>query len=106
MKGKANHFEIHVAKPDETVPFYRELLQYFEWNVLDEWPGGLGISDGGVSLWLMTTPAEHANNAFDRDATGLSHFGIHLGSREGVDTFVEERSLIRQEPDLNPIQKP
>jgi catechol 2,3-dioxygenase-like lactoylglutathione lyase family enzyme len=90
VKGRANHFEIHVSKPDETIPFYKDLLGYFEWKTLSEWPGGLGIGGDGVSFWLFATPEEHRKHAFDRDATGLSHIGIHVDSAEAVDTFVRE----------------
>jgi len=91
VKGTARHFELHVAKPDETIPFYKELLGYFEWNVLGEWPGGLGMGDdNNVSLWFMATPDDHRQHPFDRDATGLSHFAIWVDGQEAVDTFVRE----------------
>lgn len=91
MKGTARHFEIHVSNPDETIPFYKGLLGYFEWAVLGEWPGGLGMGDeNGVSLWFMTTPDDHRAHPFDRDATGLSHFAIWVEDAAAVDTFVRE----------------
>lgn len=90
MKGTAHHFELYISKPDDTIPFYKDLLGYFEWNVLAEWPGGLGIGDGNVSLWFLPTPDEHRTHPFDRDATGLSHFAIHVENAEAVDTFVRE----------------
>jgi catechol 2,3-dioxygenase-like lactoylglutathione lyase family enzyme len=90
MKGTVNHLEIHVSKPDETIPFYKDLLTYFEWQVVSEWPGGLGIGDGTVSLWFFPTPEEHQQPAFERDATGMSHFGIRVESRDDVETFVRD----------------
>lgn len=90
MKGTANHLELHVSKPDVTLAFYKALLGYFEWQIAGEWPGGLGMSDGSVSLWFFATPEGHERAEFDRDATGLSHLGIHVESAEAVDTFVRE----------------
>src|SRR5262245_59864781 len=90
MKGSVNHFEIHVARPDVTIPFYKELLGYFEWQVLAEWPGGLGIGDGNVSLWFFGTEAGRPAQPYDRDGVGLGHFGIHVESAEAVRTFVSE----------------
>ena len=55
-----------------------------------EWPGGLGIGDGNVSLWFFPTPDDHRQHDFDRDSTGLSHYGIHVDNKEAVDTFVRE----------------
>jgi hypothetical protein len=80
MKGSANHFEIHVARPEVTIPFYKELLGYFEWQILAEWPGGLGIGDGNVSLWFFGTPSDRPPQPYDRDGVGLGHFGIHVAS--------------------------
>jgi hypothetical protein len=90
MKGTLDHAEVHVSKPGETIPFYRELLGYFEWEVVSEWPGALGISDGKTSLWFFQTPDAHQQHTFERDATGLSHLGVRLASRDEVDAFVSE----------------
>jgi len=90
MRATMNHVELHVSKPDETIPFYKELLGYFEWQVVSEWPGAAGISDGNVSLWFFGTPEAHREHAFNRDATGISHIGLRVGSREDVDRFVSE----------------
>jgi len=90
VKGRANHVELHIAKPDETIPFYKDLLGYFEWPIMAEWPGGLGMGDNNFSLWFLTTPEEYAKTPFNRDGNGISHFGIHVQSRQDVDTFVTE----------------
>ena len=90
MKSALDHLEVHVSRPDDTIPFYRGLLEYLEWKVVSEWPGGLGISDGHASLWFFATPEAHRQHDFDRDATGVSHLGLRLASREDVDTFVRE----------------
>ena len=89
MSGMASHVEFHASKPDETLPFYRELLGYFGWTVAGEWPGGLGMGDGQVSLWFTATPEGH-RTPLDRDATGAGHVGIKVDSRADVDTFVRE----------------
>ena len=90
MRGTANHFELHASKPEETFQFYKDLLGYLEWQVVAEWPGAVGLSDGSVSLWLFATSEEHQAQPFNRDATGLSHMGIKVDSREDVETFVRE----------------
>ncbi|MCK9496134.1 MAG: VOC family protein [Dehalococcoidia bacterium] len=90
MKGTLNHVEVHVSKPDETIPFYRELLLHLGWQVVSEWPGGLGVSDGNASLWFFPTPEELRAAGFNRDATGMAHIGIRVDSREEVDAFVSD----------------
>jgi catechol 2,3-dioxygenase-like lactoylglutathione lyase family enzyme len=112
MKGLLNHLELHASKPDETIAFYKDMLGYFEWTVIADWPGGLGMSDGNASIWLFPTAEELRSYAFNRDATGLSHIGIHVGSRADVDTFVHDYmqphgiepqfETPRARPDFNP----
>jgi catechol 2,3-dioxygenase-like lactoylglutathione lyase family enzyme len=90
LKGVANHIELHAAKPEETLPFYKDLLGYFEWPVVAEWPGGLGMGSRQFSLWFFATSDEHKGAPFNRDATGIGHLGIHVDSAADVDRFVEE----------------
>ena len=90
MKGSLNHLEMHASQPDVTIPFYKDLLSFFEWQVVAEWPGGLGIGDGNCSLWFFATPEEHVESGFNREATGLSHFGIKVDSKDAVDTFYND----------------
>jgi hypothetical protein len=73
-----------------TIPFYKDLLTYLEFSVMAEWPGGLGMGDGHTSLWFVPTPDEHKAAKFNRDATGIGHIGIHVSSREDVDTFFND----------------
>jgi hypothetical protein len=41
-------------------------------------------------LWLFATPDEHRSRAFNRDATGIGHIGIHVASRTAVDAFLRD----------------
>ena len=52
-----------------------------------EFPNGLGMSDGSASLWFFPTPDELKASGFNRDATGISHFGVHVTSKADVDAF-------------------
>jgi catechol 2,3-dioxygenase-like lactoylglutathione lyase family enzyme len=90
MKGVANHIELHVANPDATIPFYKDMLGYLEWSPVAEWPGGLGMSDGNISLWLFTTPDGHRQQSFDRDSTGIGHLGFRVDSQADVDEFASQ----------------
>ena len=90
MKGSLNHIELHTATPDVTIPFYKELLSHFEWNVVAEFPNGLGMSDGNASLWFFPTPDDLKASGFNRDATGISHFGVKLSSRPEVEAFYND----------------
>jgi len=90
LKGSLNHIELHTATPDVTIPFYKDLLSQFEWKVVAEFPSGLGMSDGNASLWFFPTPDHLKATAFDRDATGISHFGLKVPSRSDVEAFYND----------------
>lgn len=90
MKGTFNHIEFRTSKAAETFPFYKDLLTHLEWEVVAEWPGAMGLSDGSVSLWFFETIEEHQQAGFNRDAAGVAHFGIHLASRADVEAFTAE----------------
>jgi catechol 2,3-dioxygenase-like lactoylglutathione lyase family enzyme len=91
MKGSLNHLEIHAANIDAAKAFYKDLLAYFEWSVVAEFPVGFGMADGnGTSLWWFATQDPHKAAKFNRDATGIGHIGIHVASKEDVETFYND----------------
>jgi catechol 2,3-dioxygenase-like lactoylglutathione lyase family enzyme len=87
VKGSLNHLELHTGNPDATMPFYKDMLSFLGWKVVAEFPAGLGMSDGNASIWWFHTPDDLKTSTFNRDATGISHIGIHLASRADVDEF-------------------
>jgi len=89
VKGSLNHLQYNVLTPEVTLPFYKELLGYFEMKTLMEFPNFLGIGDDNFSLWLMP-PNDGERKPWDRDGQGLNHLGIHVESRESVDQFYED----------------
>jgi len=90
VKGTFDHIQYNVANPEKTVTFYRELLGYFEMNTLYEGDGVIGAGDGNTSLWVMPTDDDKKAAAFNRDASGLNHVGIHVASKDDVERFQSE----------------
>jgi catechol 2,3-dioxygenase-like lactoylglutathione lyase family enzyme len=88
MKGGFNHIQYNIVAPEKTLPFYKDLLGYFEMQTLYEGDGMLGMGDGHMSIWFL--PPQGEKKPFDRDAGGLNHLGIHVESAAAVDRFYSE----------------
>lgn len=72
------------------MPFYRGLFDYFEYRVLLEVPGLLGVTNGTTDVWLLEAPRGRGGAAFHRKNVGVNHLAFGVGRREDVDTFVAE----------------
>jgi len=77
-------------KPNRSIPFYKGLFEYFGYKVIFENEGFLGLGNGDHSVWFLKTVPEFASIPYNRDGTGLNHFGIHVESKEDVDKFHKE----------------
>ncbi len=87
MKASFEHIGLNVSGAN-TMSFYKEMLAFLEFNVVAEGEGWAGLSDGKLSIWI--TPAQAQENEYNRDAVGLNHLGLHLGSVAEVDQFAAE----------------
>ena len=54
MKASVYHLQINVTTPS-AIHFYKELLQYFEYRIIDEDEEYLGMTNGTVDFWIMKT---------------------------------------------------
>jgi catechol 2,3-dioxygenase-like lactoylglutathione lyase family enzyme len=86
VKGTFEHIGLNVSGQDTAV-FYKEMLAYLEFDVVFEGEGFVGLTDGEMSVWI--TPAQ-VEQDYDRDAVGLNHLGLHIGSVAEVDRFTAE----------------
>ena len=87
MKAKVGHLFFLIQNYEENIHLFKKLFAYFEWSVLHDEHGFLGVNTGSTSLWFSSPSVEQTNH---RDANGLNHIGIDVGSREEVDTFVND----------------
>jgi glyoxylase I family protein len=90
MKASLTHLQLNVADFAKASPFYKDLLGYFDYKMISEGKGYVGMSNGTVDFWIMDVPADRANNAFHRKNPGVNHFAFKVSSKEDVDRFVEE----------------
>jgi len=86
VKASFEHVGLNVSGQN-TMTFYKEMLGFLELSVVAEGEGWAGLSDGKLSIWI--TPAQ-VQQKYNRDAVGLNHLGLHLGSVAEVDQFAAE----------------
>lgn len=90
MKTSLYHLQLNVSDPKVSLPFYKKLFAYFEYDIIDESDEHIGVSNGTTDFWIMATEAKHLDKTFHRKATGLNHLAFRVSSREDIDRFNSE----------------
>ena len=91
--SKFSHVDLVVSDIDESLAFYRGLLEPLGWNRMSEVQGERGetihyISQHGpgvAALGLRQRPADAPRHDYDRYGIGLHHLCFDAPSREAVD---------------------
>lgn len=95
MKTSLYHVQLNVAHPQRSFPFYRALLEYFEYRTLAATGGVMGMTNGTTDFWIIATLDDHRRPAFHRKRTGLNHLAFGAVSRADVDAFHREFLVAR-----------
>jgi catechol 2,3-dioxygenase-like lactoylglutathione lyase family enzyme len=90
MKAFVYHIQVNVLDAAVSLPFYRDLLHYLEFQCVHDDPGVAGYSDGRTSIWLIATAGGHTAHGFHRKRTGLNHIAFRVPHRTDVDRVTEE----------------
>jgi catechol 2,3-dioxygenase-like lactoylglutathione lyase family enzyme len=90
MKASVYHLQINVCDGAVSLPFYRDLLSYFEYRVVMGAPDILGMSNGTTDFWIIQTASERAATGVHRKNPGLNHVALRVGARTDVDRFHDE----------------
>lgn len=89
MKASVYHIQINVASP-ASMQFYKELLGYFAYAVIDEGKEHVGMTNGTTDFWIIKIEEKHKEKKFHRKAPGLNHIAFKVEKKEDVDVFVRE----------------
>ena len=100
MKTYLCHIQLNISDSKKSLPFYKDLLAYFEYEVMDESPEHLGMSNNTTDFWLIETEKEFKKNPFHRKNTGINLLAFRVSSKEDVDRFVNEFIKPRNIPTL------
>ena len=121
-----SHWSLCVARPDASLPFFRDVLGWSEITRLDwEGPGPSRVMDVGparLTTWLLASGGQRIEIIHfaeppgppraDRGGPGLSHLSVFIDdasstARElaaaGVDAQLTEGTLVFKDPDGNRI---
>ena len=90
MKAFVYHIQVNVRDAAVSLPFYRDLLHYLEFQCVHDDARVAGYSDGRTSIWLIETAGGHTAPGFHRKRTGLNHIAFRVPHRTDVDRFTEE----------------
>ena len=90
MKTSLYHLQLNISDAKKSLPFYKDLFAYFEYKIIDESLGHLGVGNGTTDFWIMEAEKDFKKNIFHRKNTGINHLAFKVSSKEEVDRFVEE----------------
>jgi catechol 2,3-dioxygenase-like lactoylglutathione lyase family enzyme len=90
MKAFVYHIQVNVRDATVSLPFYRDLLHYLEFQCVHDDTRVAGYSDGRMSIWLIETGGGHTARGFHRKRTGLNHIAFRVPDRTDVDRFTQD----------------
>src|SRR3989338_1719079 len=90
MKASLYHIQINVHDAKKSLPFYKRLFAYFEYKIIDESEGHIGVSNGMTDFWIIETEEAHKEKGYHRKATGLNHLAFKVSSKADVERFATE----------------
>ncbi len=100
MKTHLYHVQLNVSDASKSLPFYKDFFNYFDYKVIDESNGHVGVSNGTTDFWIMETGKENKSNGFHRKNTGINHLAFAVDTKESVDEFCEVFLKMRGIPTL------
>lgn len=90
MKARVYHLQLNVSDKNVSFPFYKDLLEYFDYKVISSGKSWLGLSNSTTDFWLIPAPAKYKTPKFHRKHTGLNHLAFMVSSKAAVDKFTYE----------------
>ena len=83
------HLQLTVSNMEQSVPFYRTLLQSLEMVVLRDTPDYFYCVGGRTGVAIAPAAAEFAKRGFHQQSPGLHHLCFRARSREDVDAIYQ-----------------
>ena len=88
MKAAIGHVGINLSSTNN-LRFWKELLTFLEFSIMDEGEHLHATSDGNY-LCFTITEQKYKQDGFHRKRTGLNHVALQVSSAEEVDVFVSK----------------
>ena len=90
MKATLGHVGINLSNSGKSFKFWKDLLNYLDFKIMEEGSGHFDASDGKSYLCVSVTGGKYKTDGFHRKRTGLNHIAFNVSSKELVDQFVSE----------------
>lgn len=90
MKASIGHIGINLSNSGKSFRFWKDLLHYFGFKIVEDGISHFDASDGRNYLCVSVTEKDYKVDGFHRKHTGLNHIALRVSSRELVDQCVSE----------------
>jgi catechol-2,3-dioxygenase len=89
MKSSVYHIHLNVSNSKKSLPFYKGLLDYLGYRIIDESQEHIGASNATTDIWVIQAERKYKNRPFHRKEVGLNHISFRVGSKNAVDNFAQ-----------------
>lgn len=91
-----DHLVIRVSDFRKSKAFYGKLFDFLGFEVLDEYPGAIGWTNGKTRFWIGRADAKGRQRKYRIGDVGFHHYAFALRSRKDVDAlqgFLEQNGV-------------
>jgi catechol 2,3-dioxygenase-like lactoylglutathione lyase family enzyme len=91
-----DHISIRVSDFDRSKAFYGRLFEFLGFEVLDEYPGQIGWTNGKTRFWIGAADEKGRKHKHRIGDVGFHHYAFELRSRKDVDdlqAFLKEQGV-------------
>ena len=71
-----NHLSIYVSDRKISFQFYKELLTYFGYQLVDEDESHLGMRNDPTDIWLKEVSKENKSRGYNRRNVSVNHLAF------------------------------
>jgi len=90
IKTSLNHLQIYVSDGKTSFKFYKELLTYLGYDIVEERETSLGMRNKPTDIWFKEVSKENKAKGYHRKNIGVNHLAFGVSKKEDVDKFYQE----------------
>jgi len=90
IKTSFNHLQLYVSNKKISFPFYKSLLTYLGYRIVEDNNKSLGMRNNPTDIWIKEVPIENKNKEFSRRNIGINHLAFGVSKKADVDKFCKE----------------
>ncbi|MDO5095738.1 MAG: VOC family protein [Peptostreptococcaceae bacterium] len=84
-----HHIEIYVSDLNKSKAFYKELFEFLEFEIYQEWEEGFSYIKDGFYIVFVQTKEKYLSNGYNRCNIGLNHLAFKCNSKKKIDELRE-----------------